>query len=148
MNDFTQKYRAWDLVKAKPVWISCFTFKPDGSIKDVEILDIIDGKATPEWRIDGADLILIRSTGLFDVNKKEIWEYDIVKQDVGNEFGSMTTMIGEMVWQVSGWSIKFESDSPVEFNGKCGAPLIIGNSFMHRDLLPKTKNVDKSAQAL
>lgn len=143
-----QKYRGWDLKNKKPVWIGCFIFNPDGSIRDVEIVDVIDGKAVHEWRRGCEQLLLIRSTGLFDMNNKEIWEHDVVKQDIANEFGSYVPMVGEMIWDDldARWLLKFNSDLPFEFVGRAGKPVILGNKMMHPDLLKK--NGDKPAPAL
>jgi hypothetical protein len=142
------KYRGWDLKNKKPVWISCFTFHPNGSIRDVEIVDVVDGKAVSEWRKECENLTLIRSTGLFDESGKEIWEYDIVKQDLFNEFGSCVNMTGIMVWDdlEARWLLKFSCDLPLDFTGRAGKPVILGNKFMHPDLLKK--NGDKPAPVL
>lgn len=139
------RYKAWDLIKNKGVFVGCFTFKVDGSIKDVEIVDVIDGKAISEWRENSVNLILLLSTGLFDSQKKEIWQGDIVKQDVQTEFGSMIELIGQVEWSPLGlWNIKFEYDGIINFNSNRSDPTIIGSIFTDAHLLKK-QSVDKLA---
>lgn len=80
-------------------------------------------------------------TGLKDKNGKGIYENDILKQDVSNEFGSLLKgQIGQMVWHENGlWAIKFENDSPITFEGNCSAPEIIGNIYQNPELLSNNK---------
>jgi len=77
-------------------------------------------------------------TGLKDKNGLLIYEGDILKQDIQNEFGSLVKdQIGQMVWHKHGcWAIKYESDSPLKADGFCPPPEIIGNVWDNPELLP------------
>lgn len=87
------------------------------------------------------DRILLQFTGLLDSKGKEIYESDILKQDIRNEFGSLLkNQIGVMVWHEDGlWAIKYEDESPMNFEGDCPPPEIIGNMYEDEQLLGNKK---------
>src|SRR5258708_3421185 len=76
-------------------------------------------------------------TSLKDKNGKKIYEGDVVKQKVGNEFKSRQEIIGEVRWHPDGqWGIKFMSEAPEGyFQGEAEAPEIIGNIYENPELI-------------
>lgn len=117
----TIKFRAWD-----------------GKHKEMKLVDTLlrSGEVMCGDEAFKPDA-LMQFTGLHDKNDKEVWEGDILKQDIKNEFGSFTrNQIGVMVWHKDGcWAIKYETDSPIEPSGNCPPPEIIGNIYENEDLL-------------
>ena len=85
------------------------------------------------------ELEVMQYTGLKDKNGLDIFEGDILRQDICNEFGSMVkNQIGQMVWHEHGmWAIKYEDDSPMNFDGDCPPPEVIGNIWENPELLKK-----------
>ncbi|HEP1838473.1 TPA: hypothetical protein VCA64_002374 [Streptococcus suis] len=71
----TQKFRAWD--KASHAWRHDVYIGLDGLAKDLSRT----GEEPFELPLD--DVIIMQSTGLFDVNGKEVYIGDIVKCTVG-----------------------------------------------------------------
>ncbi|WP_105154573.1 YopX family protein [Streptococcus suis] len=71
----TQKFRAWD--KASHAWRHDIYIGLDGLAKDLSRT----GEEPFELPLD--DVIIMQSTGLFDVNGKEVYIGDIVKCTVG-----------------------------------------------------------------
>lgn len=74
------KFRAWD--KASHAWRHDIYIGLDGLAKDLSRT----GEEPFELPLD--DVIIMQSTGLFDVNGKEVFEGDVVKfNDIWSEYG-------------------------------------------------------------
>ncbi len=80
------------------------------------------------------DFVLMQSTGLHDKNGKEIYEGDIVKLKLTNEFNSTEIRIGECFWndKTAQWTFKFESNWEYP---ACDWVAIIGNIYENPELL-------------
>jgi hypothetical protein len=90
---------------------------------------------------DSENLVLCWWSGQFDVNKVKIYEGDICKMLLGNEFGSYTEQIGIMKWNVA------TSQFILMMKANIGNDLIgvdkvevIGHEFTDKELLAKLIN--------
>lgn len=119
------KFRAWD--------------KEDESWIDIKSLGMMDGEITTleEWDDDlpyfiedlGKTWELMQSTGLHDVNGKEIFEGDIVKARWWNIHGDHER-VTLVEWDVNklGWNLINKSSTNMNYE-------IIGNIHEHPELL-------------
>lgn len=75
-------------------------------------------------------------TGIPDKHGKEIFDQDIIKQRLQNEFGSKEEQIGLMEWSEEHmcWGIKYNTNAGYKFVN-ADAPEIIGDIFQHPELI-------------
>lgn len=126
MTKREMKFRVWDKFTSKMwEWEEHNAFSVDkGSIK--------------QW-FEDADLIHLQYTGLKDKNGKEIYEGDIMRAKVDNEFGSQNEMnlFVQFCPNASGWTLTVP-DQDIKhhycwFINKTGE--VIGDIYQNKDLL-------------
>ena len=123
------KFRAWDYNAKvmREVWeISYKAWDGDGDLNKIVVLGD-DGTESLAWGE------LLQFTGLSDVNGKEIYEGDIVKDWMGD--------VGQVIWfneyvsfaiDVDGSHSKLHSPSP---HNQAYKPEILGNIFENSELV-------------
>jgi len=105
-----------------------------------EFLDEIGLRGCPEYgshiggnyAITEGMFVLMQSTGICDINDKEIFESDIVKCD-SKFIGSVSS--GVVTWSLGSWIVqnfKQNSNMPVAIN--CDDLLVLGNIFENSEL--------------
>lgn len=81
-----------------------------------------------------AYVVFMQFTNLVDKHKKEIYEGDILSQNLRNEFGSFQKQVGIMKWHTSGyWAIEFKSSMQIL---DAEPPEIIGNIYENKGMIP------------
>ena len=117
----TIKFRYWE--------------KPDTSVNFQGAMHYNCDEYFNKW-CGSADYETMQFTGLLDRLGKEIWEGDIVKLKMFNEFNSNEIRIGECFWneKTAQWTFKFESSWEYP---ACDWVEIIGNIYQNPNLLTK-----------
>ncbi|HFI0666089.1 TPA: YopX family protein [Streptococcus suis] len=135
------KFRAWDVHNKKMLVVNdiCNLFWENTFFECYELVPDPKGKREYELinhRIDFEDCVLMQSTGLFDVNGKEIFEGDVVKlvdeygdsgmSKVTSQEGALGMVIEEVFVPFATISILSTVDYTLE---------IIGNSHQNPELM-------------
>lgn len=86
-----------------------------------------------------AHIILVLSTGLKSATGEELWMGDICSQELQNDFGSVSKMIGILWWFEKGgcFSIRYSTELPMMGGGSATAPVRLGNIFDNPEAIPK-----------
>lgn len=82
-------------------------------------------------------LVVIPFSGLYDKDNREIYEGDIMKQFLRNEFGSLSEFVGIVEFVGGCYSIHYSIPPSFLVVGDFPAPEIIGNIFETRNLIPE-----------
>ncbi len=116
------KFRAWDRIKCKMIYD--FIIHSSGSWFDIytTCLDTYHCGAQEyglqrKYSIDKS--LIMQFTTLYDKNKKEIWENDIVRDWAGNVY--------IVKWYENGWWL-FNNNEPIKLVGNIGLE-VIGNIY-------------------
>jgi hypothetical protein len=131
-SQFPREYKAYDLdtsrmLQPQDLISEGFTLSPDG-------LPANSRKAM-------FDVVLLWFSGQFDKNRKKIFEGDICRVQVKNEFGSLTVDYGIMKW-ISQTS-QFVLTVPASLGGRIldvTEVELLGNEFENPELVSLVKN--------
>lgn len=136
-SHFPRIYRAYDLerkIMLSPERLASegFTIAPDGMPSN-------SMKAM-------FDIVVLWYSGQLDKDRKPIFEGDICKCHIANEFGSMTVDYGVMRWNND--VHQFLLMIPSAFGGqllKVQTVELLGNEFENPELVPLVKTEDKTS---
>ena len=136
------KFRAWDDVEKKMysavdifndpkngIW---YEDDQDGSLSINKIMDNYGIRRK---------LISMQFTGFLDVNKKEIYEGDIVKYVIDDQYANMGTHIGEIMFSSGSFRSNIDFTRPhrygdnMSYHPAVNDCVVLGNVFENKDLL-------------
>lgn len=129
-NEITiKRYKGWSHVIK--------SFSPEITLNDFYLID----SPIEERKKSLPYIVWIECTGLFDVNKVELWQGDILEQEIKNEFGSIQKYIGVMEWnkEFGAWMGHFKGLNFTPSLGYQTLPKKIGHVFTNPELLTLLK---------
>ncbi|HFI0703012.1 TPA: YopX family protein [Streptococcus suis] len=130
------KFRAWDIFHNK--WVKHFYITENCLIYNMEQLhrDLIG--AVP---IEQSGLVVMQSTGLFDVNGKEIFEGDVVEFEDADDIENVYINRGVVEWCQGGFTVTNRATVSMDdlLDGDKLDVTIIGNIYKNPELVEANK---------
>lgn len=121
------RLRAWDSKYKAYVYLNLLKGVPQLIFIDPRSKE--DAAGIGEWEM---------CTGLPDKSKNEIWQNDVLKQEIQTEYGSWIVSVGVMIFRNGGFTIEHTIDDNVAGKlGMVGHPVVIGSLTLNPKLLIK-----------
>lgn len=120
-------YRAWHHGINKLVDVRSCSFESTGG----EALVALPNQPKIAFRAYMRDLVLLEDTGRDDVKGNPIFEGDIVRASLQNEFGSFQIKEGPVFFDADKWGflVEFDLDESIDITGIVVDAEVIGNIF-------------------